>query len=777
MFNAKIGVAPAAGLLKRSRALLSLGFVLFFAAPGHAQPGNLRFFTNYFITGGHRVAGVNLRTTGVNGIATGRVYFSAAADSFGIVNQVPANATVLAAFLYWQTVLKVGDSLVPTGAMFDGKDISQVAIDLNPAGTSPCWASGGGTGSSGGAHRTHTYRADVRRALPVASDGRYLVNDADLQAAGLPAGHEVKLPDAGRGNKVPSTAGATLVVIYRSPPDPDGTPAASLQPLTSIAIYDGSYSMDNSTQMMTQTIQGFYQASNTSPIASITHIVGNGSTKSERLLLATGNVASDIPANFIADNPFQGAASLPSSDPAWDNRTFNVSSHVAAGTTLPVTTRVTHVGNPFDCLTWGAVIFNTTVQDTDYDGLVDAWESSASSLYSPSNLDPTTGAPLTGSLPLPNLHNMDADPNVKDLFVEIGALKATAGTTYGPLTSGVCVPPGCEIAAVAHDHLPTPAVLKMVGDAYWCAGAASCTPSSPAPSNRVQVHFDAGNGYPAMPDTYAERYIIRGAGAARGGESIKETACVPSPEVDCQFPDFPGTVSWKVGFEFYRDGDVCDDGTEIDPMTPCSTTDHRRRFDRVRKDIFHYLLYAHSRGRHKCLNSDGSIDLTCAAANPNYVHIPGGSSGVGDLAGGDAMVSLGGWGNGFLGSQFMQASTMMHELGHNAWRRHGGDPSTMSEPNCKPNYLSIMSYMFQGNGLFNSLNPGVPLIDYSGQRFPALNEQALSDPTTLGSDIDPPLGSPRYFTSWYAPQSAFTVGLRRPSTATARHCGAMGVAT
>src|SRR5207249_1217180 len=105
---------------------------------------------------------------------------------------------------------------------------------------------------------------------------------------------EIKLPDAGTGNSVPSTAGATLVVVYRDP----------TQPLRSIVFYNGGFTMDQSTQGFTLTMLGFYQASSTSPTAKMTHIVGDGSTKTERLLFGAGNTAT----NVLEVNPFRGSA-------------------------------------------------------------------------------------------------------------------------------------------------------------------------------------------------------------------------------------------------------------------------------------------------------------------------------------------------------------------------------------------------------------------------------------------------------------------------------------
>ena len=125
----------------------------------------------------------------------------------------------------------------------------------------------------------------------------------------------------------------------------------------------------------------------------------------------------------------------------------------------------------------------------------------------------------------------------------------------------------------------------------------------------------------------------------------------------------------------------------------------RRRFDRNRMNYFHYMLYAHSRGKPKelCITGTPAEQEQCKLTDPNY-HVPSSSSGVSDLPGGDGMVTLGQWGHGFVGSVFVQASTTMHELGHSLWRSHGGDP-VPPIANCKSNYLSAMNYLFQLGGL------------------------------------------------------------------------------
>jgi len=111
----------------------------------------------------------------------------------------------------------------------------------------------------------------------------------------------------------------------------------------------------------------------------------------------------------------------------------------------------------------------------------------------------------------------------------------------------------------------------------------------------------------------------------------------------------------------------------------------------------------------------------------------------------------------FVGSPFVRASTMFHELGHNLGLFHGGLPpiwgdktknpptATYIEPNCKPNYLSSMSYLFQVNGLLDNL--GQLHLDYSGTANSNVDEKLLSDG---------PLGPtpPSYIPAWFAPFSS-----------------------
>jgi PKD repeat protein len=131
-------------------------------------------------------------------------------------------------------------------------------------------------------------------------------------------------------------------------------------------------------------------------------------------------------------------------------------------------------------------------------------------------------------------------------------------------------------------------------------------------------------------------------------------------------------------------------------------------FDSNRAKIFHYAIFAHDLG-----------------GNLRGNNIPPGTSGLANTPGSDLIVSLGtGWSDG--GSVNEQAGTFMHELGHNLGLRHGGD----DDQNFEPNYLSVMNYSFQTNGLIFKADDG--LLDYS--RFgniPPLNEEHLNETVGL----------------------------------------------
>ena len=109
-----------------------------------------------------------------------------------------------------------------------------------------------------------------------------------------------------------------------------------------------------------------------------------------------------------------------------------------------------------------------------------------------------------------------------------------------------------------------------------------------------------------------------------------------------------------------------------------------------------------------------------------FIHKQAGGdwSGRGELTGNDFLVSLGATGGA--GSRDQQAACFMHELGHNLGLHHGGAEN--DDVNYKPNYLSIMNYLFLFDGAPVAGRP----LDYSRRALPDLNENGLNEMFGIG---------------------------------------------
>jgi|GEM_PF-6205856 len=121
-------------------------------------------------------------------------------------------------------------------------------------------------------------------------------------------------------------------------------------------------------------------------------------------------------------------------------------------------------------------------------------------------------------------------------------------------------------------------------------------------------------------------------------------------------------------------------------------------FTSARRDVFYYTIFAHQ----------------LKTSTQGLGNTSGYSRG---LAASNFVVSLGGWTDN-VGTVPEQAGTFMHEFGHALGLGHGGADGF----NYKPNYFSVMNYMFQ-KGVLTNKPSGTSWLDYSRfNNIPGLNE-------------------------------------------------------
>jgi hypothetical protein len=771
----------AVSLAWKPAALVGLIVILLFTQPGlHGETttGNTpTFFRNFYLTGDTLVFGKGLKNlTPQNGV----VKVDLTTDA------LPDNATAVAAYLYFAHVVTTSTlSVGLTNAKFRGQPITSAnATQINPQGTSACWSQGGATGGEG-TKRMSWYRVDALPYFDRDVYGRPIINGS----------HSLQLVSRSN-NSTPVAEGAGLVIVYKSPSDP----------FRGIVIYDGGFVIDQGHNAVETAMHGYYQAETTGAQMSLTVLATEGQNNfKENLRVTGGNGENGL--TLISDNPF---TSTGGTEPSWDNPRFDLTGVSGIDDSAFVTVRIDNDGlSNFDCVNGGSFVLGTTLQDQDGDGLLDKWE------------DSTAESDPNGK-PLPDLKAMGADKTKPDIFIEMAATYETQQYTSG---AGAVTP---------HNHLPNPYVLKKISDALLKKNPISGVIEGVIPhfdvgplrtSGGITGYFDRpGYGCPTGDNeclSDSSPYLVPTATQdglrqlARGGELIHEKysdpqlgqlgTCLLST---CQFPDYPGTIGWKFGLERFRDQFEGSNGehlyADLNDVTYPNTLDEkaclqnvtntsepcRRRFDRGlsadandrnRFAMFHFGLYAHYIGESKsnlpCLNKGtptgfnppGACTAKGYSDNPDY-HTPRTISGRGDLSGGDYLETLGGWGNNFTGPEFVQASTTVHELGHNFWLTHRGilfgesptytllDPVEL-ERNCNPNYLSSMSYLFQVQGL-RKLD-GIPRINFSA--------------TQIGTTIDENqlplgLGTLDYVTSWYAPLASAMLAGHTVADIATKHC-------
>jgi len=865
-----------------ARAMVALGLLLMLgcAESGLAQTTPpLNIFKNYFVTGDYVVAGW-VEQSSASGFASGTISIpdcrQATFMSQACPPPPPAGADIVAAYLYWGTVEGSQSSFAGQTAFFNGYKIVGTVLGNPNAPTS--WSSGGCTGSSTGSKTMRFYRADVRPYMPldlISTSATFGALRTNLTSPSV----TVKLADSGStGNTQPNALGATLVLIYRV--------LSPSMPLNAIVLYDGSYAPSNTQPTMLQNLVGFYQPAQnptdpTAPTAKITHIVANGQlNKGQTVYFGNDNNPQNwtpLP-SLYTQTLGASAPPFPGIYGAWDNPTWPVGTNRPLGNLMNVsglgfgsqTTSVVPTSSNSGCVNWGAIVLSTTVQDSGNDGLLDVWESKSNSPQG------YTDAVSGQFVALPG-----ADPNAKDLFVEVDYLTLRDSTTNN----------------VLHSHLPKQAALDAVAQAF-----AAQTPP-------INVHFERGNEIPesallcsdasgrlcAFPNQPAVswkggfesvkndpalgkfqpgraqsyRYLLSGhslgeprsywgtAGTAFAGSdsqvapsmpqliSIVDTGTVAtvtikSPSLLGGPPGVAPLVPPLVSPLVLKPGDclqtnpphplpaACSDankdrvtisgaliapfvaGTGQQPAPPLNGT---YTFSNVSSDPPDSNGIITTRFD---ITTSGVADGTYSFNNEPQLGVsylgPTSSSGHADFGGGgDFAMTLGLWGadddpsgcqpdpslsptsgqtycNNQVGTLNVQTGTLMHELGHTLTLTHGGTyyPANSSVPtyegNCKPNFISVMNYLFQIRGFVDDLPYK---FDYSGQTLAPLNETTstvtvnnvtvppLSESAGLGVDAEAFLPA-AHLTRWYSAPNAADVQLQDQALA---HCDGSPMAT
>lgn len=301
------------------------------------------------------------------------------------------------------------------------------------------------------------------------------------------------------------------------------------------------------------------------------------------------------------------------------------------------------------------------VEDRDGDALPDCWEKEGVYIDN----DDTSDRP-----PDLNLSKMGANPDHKDIFVEVDYMDCAKGGN-------------CDLLSQDHADISSLNALADVYDAF-----AKAPVDNPDKNPGIELHLSPDDrGYIYWIDEPISHYSgisfrSRGPGSNDDFDDLKSGSNDPNnPGNPCGLRDIDG----HFGTENDRKSSNCENILKAKGL------------------VFRYAIFGH-------MFKEGLL-----------------SSGISEIEGKDILVTLFAfkdetrkmateWNNSFTKEwPDVQAGTFMHELGHTLGLLHGGgygipdSEASNREINCKPNYLSIMNYGYAYNysGIASGI-PGVP---------------------------------------------------------------------
>jgi hypothetical protein len=225
----------------------------------------------------------------------------------------------------------------------------------------------------------------------------------------------------------------------------------------------------------------------------------------------------------------------------------------------------------------------------------------------------------------------------------------------------------------------------------------------------MEGHKPADATISAVSDAFANsNYIYNGSRGitfhAQLDEELPHVISIPYKGTDT-VPGFNQLKYWWFGTFDERTYKVPNENTTSDWLNNGNDFESQRS---EKGQVFHYAIFAHK--------------LSAGETESN-------SSGAAEQWGNDAIITLGSF-IGMVGTSDDQQGTLLHEIGHNINLDHGGNDSK----NCKPNYVSVMSYSLQFP--VYSVNR---TLDFSRSLLAPLNETALDENVgveKIGSERD-----------------------------------------